>query len=88
MGSSYKRVILEEQIRNVLRQCHGRVTDRRKRDQTSVTENIGDNNIGDDINSGESPILSEIAVSDFSFSSRQPPTLQEIPIQKQTENEK
>lgn len=78
MGSSYKRAILEEQLANVLRQWHGRVRDKRKTDQTPETNN-GDNN--GDIDPGESSTQSEVAY-DFRFSGRQPPVLQEIPVQK------
>lgn len=83
MGSSYKRAILEEQLANVLRQWQGIVRDRRKKEQTPETDNNDNNNNGD-IDSGESPVQSEVAY-DFRFSGGQPPILQEIPIQEQTE---
>ncbi|CAH2065363.1 unnamed protein product [Thlaspi arvense] len=78
MGSSYKRAILEEQITNVLRQWHGRVREKRKRNQTPITDENSDNS-NRDVDSGESPIQSEV-ISDFRFSSEQPPILQEISI--------
>lgn len=84
MGSSYKRAILEDQLANVLKQWHGRIRDKRKRDQTPKTENNGDGNKNGDTDSGESPVQPEID-SDFRFSSRQPPVLQEISIEEQTE---
>ncbi|CAE6075210.1 unnamed protein product [Arabidopsis arenosa] len=83
MGSSYKRAILEEQLANVLRQWQGIVRDRRKKEQTPETDNNDNNNNGD-IDSGESPVQSEVAY-DFRFSGGQPPILQDIPIQEQTE---
>lgn len=79
MGSSYKRAILGEQITNAIRQWHDKVRDKRKRHQTPEMNDNGDNN-NRDIDSGESPIQSEV-VSDFRFSDRQPPILQEISIQ-------
>lgn len=84
MGSSYKRSILEDQLANVLKQWHGRVRDKKKRDQTPKPENNGDDKNNGDIDSGESSVQPEID-SEFRFSSRQTPVLQEVSIQNQTE---
>ncbi|XP_010425959.1 PREDICTED: MLO-like protein 3 isoform X1 [Camelina sativa] len=82
MGSSYKRVILEEQIANVFRQWHGRVRVKRKIEKTPETNNDNDNN--GDIDLGESPTQSEVA-NDFGSLGKQPHILQEIPVHNQTE---
>ncbi|KFK33930.1 hypothetical protein AALP_AA5G079600 [Arabis alpina] len=58
MGSSYKRTILKEPIKNVLMQWHGLVRDKRKERQTLETNNNSDIYNGD-IDSGESPIQPE-----------------------------
>ncbi|VYS59417.1 unnamed protein product [Arabidopsis thaliana] len=83
MGSSYKRAILEEQLANVLRHWQGMVKEKRKTNQTPETYNNSNNNNGD-IDSGESPVQTEVA-SEFRFSGRQSPILQEIQIQEKTE---
>jgi mlo protein len=83
MGSSYKRAILEEQLANVLRHWQGMVRDKKKTIQTPDTDNNSNNNNGD-IDSGESPVQTEVA-SEFRFSGRQSPILQEIQIQEKTE---
>ncbi|EOA23810.1 hypothetical protein CARUB_v10017025mg [Capsella rubella] len=82
MGSSYKKVILEEQLANVFKQWHGRVRDKRKTGQTTETNNGNDNegdSNGDDIGLAASPTQSEVAY-DFRSMGRQPQVLQEIPV--------
>ncbi|ESQ37487.1 hypothetical protein EUTSA_v10002531mg [Eutrema salsugineum] len=86
MGSTYKSAILEEQIGNVLRQCHGRVRDKRKRNQTLETDNNSDNN-NRDVDTSESPPVQPEMISDFRFSSRLPPILQEISIQSKLKSD-
>ncbi|CAN8268300.1 unnamed protein product [Cochlearia groenlandica] len=81
MGSSYKRAILEEQVTNALVQWHARVKDKRKRDKTQRTGTNG-NDISGSIDPNERPNDLEV-VSDFRFSNRQSPILQEISLESQ-----